>query len=69
MDWEYYCWISWYYHNDTCKVVKMNDTNIIFFILAVFNLVAISVSIYMKKNNLSIGLSILEIILVYISSI
>jgi len=47
----------------------MNDTNIIFFILAVFNLVAISVSIYMKKNNLSIGLSILEIILVYISSI
>ena len=63
--------------NDSCacrinnnffgEVVKMNIIQITTFLLALINLIAISISIYYKKHNLSIALSILEIVLVYIS--
>ena len=49
------------------KVVKMNTIQIIMFLLAIINLIAITISIYYKKQSLSTALSILEIILVYLS--
>ena len=45
----------------------MNFVQGILFILALINLIAISVSIYFKKTNLSTALAILEIVLVYLS--
>ena len=53
---------------DIREVVKMNaPLQIILFLLAVVNLVAISVFIYFRKHNWALGLSILEIIIVYLS--
>lgn len=45
----------------------INFPLIILYLLALINLIAISLSIYYKKQNLSVALSILEIILVYLS--
>ncbi|MBI4154930.1 hypothetical protein HY498_02490 [Candidatus Woesearchaeota archaeon] len=45
----------------------MNFIQGLLFILALINLIAISVSIYLKKTNLSTALAILEIVLVYFS--
>jgi len=45
----------------------MNIFQIIIFLLAIINLIAISISIYYRKENLAIALSITEIILVYLS--
>lgn len=41
----------------------------ILFLLALLNLIFISVCIYKKSNNLALALGILEIILVYFASI
>lgn len=38
---------------------------IILFMLAVINLIAISIMIYFKKDNWSLALAILEIVIVY----
>jgi len=45
----------------------MIELQIIMFLLALINLVTISVLIYFKKHNWVLGLAILEIILVYLS--
>ncbi|MEW6063542.1 MAG: hypothetical protein AB1571_04200 [Nanoarchaeota archaeon] len=37
----------------------------ILFILALLNLIAVSISIYKKKSNLALALGILEAVLVY----
>ncbi|MBS3123969.1 hypothetical protein J4437_05035 [Candidatus Woesearchaeota archaeon] len=47
----------------------MSIIQIIIFFLAVINLIAITISIYYKKSSLSVALSILEIILVYLSMV
>ncbi len=39
----------------------------ILFFAAVINLIAIAIAIYYKKSSLAVALSILEIILVYLS--
>lgn len=39
----------------------------VFFLLAVLNLIAIAVTIYLGKKNLSLALGILEIVLVFIA--
>lgn len=41
---------------------------VIIFVTAVLNLIAISLSIYKKKHNLALGLAFLEVILVYLST-
>lgn len=41
----------------------------IFFLLALINLVAISVLVYFRKSNWVLALAILEIVLVYLSRI
>ncbi len=45
----------------------MNIIQIILFFLAVINLIGIALAIYFKKSSLAVALSILEIILVYLS--
>jgi len=45
----------------------MNTVQMILFFLAVINLIAISIAIYFKKSSLAVALSIIEIILVYLS--
>lgn len=45
----------------------MNTLQIIFFFLAIINLIATTIAIYFRKSNLAIALSLLEIILVYLS--
>ncbi len=47
----------------------MSITQIIIFFLAVINLIAIAIAIYFKKSSLAVALSIIEIILVYLSMI
>lgn len=47
----------------------MNMPQIILFFLAVINLIAIAIAIYFKKSSLAVALSILEIILVYLSMV
>lgn len=47
----------------------MNTLQMIIFFLAVINLIATAIAIYFKKSNLAVALSILEIILVYLSMI
>ena len=47
----------------------MNVIQALLFLLAIINLVTISVLIYFKKSNWAVGLSIVEIILVYLNSI
>ena len=69
MDGEYYCCDSGLDNNDAPKVVNMTDLKFIPFILALLNLVAITVAVYQKKQSLALGLAILEIILVYLASI
>lgn len=39
----------------------------IFFILAVLNLIGITIAVYLNKKNLSLALGILEIVLVFIA--
>jgi len=43
------------------------NNQIILYLLALLNLIIISVLIYKKKSNIAIGLAILEIILVYLA--
>ena len=45
----------------------MSALQIITFLMAVINLIAISIMIYYKKGNWAIALSILGIVLVYLS--
>jgi len=47
----------------------MNLSQALLFFLAMINLVTISVLIYFKKSNWATGLSIVEIILVYLSTL
>ncbi len=46
----------------------MNSLPLVLFLLAIINLVAISIFIYFKKSSWAIGLSVLEIIIVYLST-
>ena len=46
----------------------MNPLSLVLFLLAIINLVIITILIYFKKSSLAIALSIIEIIIVYISS-
>ncbi|MBS3139859.1 hypothetical protein J4479_02545 [Candidatus Woesearchaeota archaeon] len=46
----------------------MNPVQLALFLLAVINLIAISICIYFKKSSWAIGLSILEIIIAYLSA-
>lgn len=48
--------------------MNLNLLSLVLFLLAIINLVAISVLIYFKKSSWAIGLSILEIIIVYLST-
>jgi len=45
----------------------MNTIQIILFFLAIINLIAMTLAVYFKKSNLAVALSIIEIILVYLS--
>lgn len=45
----------------------MSILQLVLFFLAVLNLIAITISIYFRKSNLAVALSILEIVLVYLS--
>jgi len=47
----------------------MSTTQIVLFFLAVMNLIGTSIAIYYKKSSLAVALSIIEIILVYLSMI
>ncbi len=46
----------------------MNLIQVVLFLLAIINLIGISIFIYFKKSQWAIGLSILEIIIVYLST-
>ncbi len=45
----------------------MSILQLVLFFLAVLNLIAITIAIYFRKSNLAVALSILEIVLVYLS--
>ncbi len=45
----------------------MSLMQIVFFLVAIVNLVAISVLIYFRKSNWALALAIVEIIIVYLS--
>lgn len=45
----------------------MNAVQMVLFFLAVINLIAVAIAIYFKKSSLAVALSIIEIILVYLS--
>ena len=45
----------------------MSLAQIVLFLLALINLVAITVLIYFKKSNWALALAIVEIVIVYIS--
>ncbi len=47
----------------------MNPLQIILFLLALINLIVITVMIYFRKSNWALGLAIAEIIIVYLSLI
>ena len=68
MDWQYNCRnrrLAYCYFRE---MVKMNEPlQIVLFLLALVNLVAISVLIYFQKSNWSLALAIVEIIIVYLS--
>lgn len=64
---EYYRGVSWPADCNLRTVVKMSAIQIILFLLALVNLVAITVLIYFRKSNWVLALAILEIIIVYLS--
>lgn len=47
----------------------MNPLQIILFLLALINLIVITVMIYFRKSNWALGLAIAEITIVYLSLI
>jgi len=60
----------WFNRLDNCdfrEVVKVSTIQMILFFLAIINLIAISITIYYKKSSLAVALSIIEIVLVYLS--
>ena len=46
----------------------MNPLPIILFLLAMVNLIAVAIMIYFRKHDWALGLAILEIIIVYLST-
>ena len=65
---QYHRWPGWFDSCYTGEMVKMNPMQLVLFLLAIINLIAISLFIYFKKSSWAIGLSILEIIIVYLSA-
>lgn len=64
---KYYRRFGWLNHSNLGEVVTMIIAQVVLFLLAIINLVAIAVLIYFKKSTWALALSIVEIVIVYLS--
>ncbi len=63
----YYCRLGRFNYSNLRTVVTMM-LQITIYLLALINLIAIAVMIYFRRSNWALALSIIEIILVYLST-
>lgn len=64
---KHHCGFGWLAHCNFGEVVKMMTLQIILYLLPLVNLVTIAVLVYFRKQNWVLALSLLEIIIVYLS--